>query len=147
MSGSNEVIQMEHVHNCKSGVEVASPAVLLHAQMEHFDDCENRVDMASPAVYLQARMTRRVAAAPGLTQAQQEFAVLWNVHTRHHPIHADSQVAKACSSFARQHAAEGRLIPGSALWATIRLHLLNLQEYRLLQPSDVDHCLVSLCSV
>ncbi len=42
-------------------------------------------------------MARRVATAPGLNSAEQEFAVLWNVHTRQHPIHADSQVRSASS--------------------------------------------------
>ena len=92
-------------------------------------------------------MTRRVAVAPGLSEADSKLAVLWNVHTRQHPIHADSQVAKACSSFARKHAALGDLAPGSALWSSFRLHLLNLAEYRLLEPADIDHCLVSLESL
>ena len=92
---------------------------------------------------VQARMKRRVMSAPGLAQAQQDFAVLWNMHTRQHPIHADSQIAKACSRFARRHAAQGRLTPGSDFWSSFRLHLLNLVEYHLIQPADVDHCLVS----
>ncbi|KAK9831270.1 hypothetical protein WJX74_010043 [Apatococcus lobatus] len=133
---SSDMQRFYHARSCTQMTEQEACAAFADPRGE--PDSDNEEDMTA----WEARMTRRVAAAPGLSEPDRELAVLWNVYTRQNPIHADSQVPKACSSFARKQAAAGKLAPGSPLWCSFRLHLLNLLEYHLLEPLDLDHCLV-----
>ncbi|CAL8468901.1 g8442 [Coccomyxa elongata] len=85
------------------------------------------------------RSRRKLAPRTDLCQEEKVFMFNWNVHLRNHPVHADSQVPASCMDFSSNN----RAILGSnaAIRRIFVLHLVNLYEYGLLTPHQIDDCL------
>jgi hypothetical protein len=64
--------------------------------------------------------------------------LMWNVHIAKNPIHSDALTAAACRSFASSHAQQ---LSTPNLRRQLVLHLVNLLNFRLVSPAEVDECL------
>lgn len=77
---------------------------------------------------------------PDLNSTEKEFMLQWNVFLHNKPCHSDGHMAQRCLDFAAAEAS--RISADLELRQCFMMHLMNLWEFNLLEPSVVDKCII-----
>ncbi len=107
-----------------------------------FRDCCKRPFWKSNEYMLQARVVRQLDKLTGLSAAEKNLMLSWNIYLRDHPCLSDAQIGQRCIDFAAEHAKAMRADP--ELRRCFMVHLVNLWEFNIVTSDLVDACMVSI---
>ncbi|KAL0048331.1 hypothetical protein WJX82_001060 [Trebouxia sp. C0006] len=89
-----------------------------------------------------ARVVRQLDKLTGLSAAEKNLMLSWNIYLRDHPCLSDAQMGQRCIDFAAEHAKAMRADP--ELRRCFMVHLVNLWEFNIVTSDLVDACMVSI---
>jgi hypothetical protein len=94
------------------------------------------------ACVLQARAVRQLDKLTGLSAAEKNLMLSWNIYLHDHPCLSDAQMGQRCIDFAAEQVQAMRA--DSELRRCFMVHLVNLWEFNIVTSDLVDACMVSI---
>ena len=91
---------------------------------------------------LQARVVRQLDKVTGLSAAEKNLMLSWNIYLHDHSCLSDAQMGQRCIGFAAEQAQAMRA--DSELRRCFMVHLVNLWEFNIVTSDLVDACMVSI---
>ena len=91
---------------------------------------------------LQARVVRQLDKLTGLSAAERNLMLSWNIYLQDHPCLSDAQMGQRCIDVAAEQAQAMRA--DSELRRCFMGHLVNLWEFNIVTSDLVDACMVSI---
>ncbi|DBB04347.1 hypothetical protein WJX77_010776 [Trebouxia sp. C0004] len=89
-----------------------------------------------------ARVVRQLDRLTGLSAAEKNLMLSWNMYLHDHPCLADAQMGQRCIAFAAEQVQAMRA--DSELRRCFMVHLVNLWEFNIVTSDLVDTCMVSI---
>jgi len=94
------------------------------------------------ACVLQARAVRQLDKLTGLSAAEKNLMLSWNIYLHDHPCLSDAQMGQRCIDFAAEQVQAMRA--DSELRRCFMVHLVNLWEFNIVTSDRVYACMVSI---
>lgn len=89
-----------------------------------------------------ARVVRQLDKVTGLSAAEKNLMLSWNIYLHDHSCLSDAQMGQRCIGFAAEQAQAMRA--DSELRRCFMVHLVNLWEFNIVTSDLVDACMVSI---
>lgn len=89
-----------------------------------------------------ARVVRQLDKLTGLSTAEKNLMLSWNIYLHNHPCLSDAQMGQRCIDFAAEQVQAIRA--DSELRRCFMVHLVNLWEFNIVTSDIVDACMVSI---
>ncbi|KAK6171410.1 hypothetical protein SNE40_019604 [Patella caerulea] len=92
-------------------------------------------------VWLQQKTVNMIDEFTDVNEGEKELMKMWNLHIMRNQYIADCQIAQACSSFVEAH---GKEIIDKKLCRNFTIHLVNMFDFSLIKPENVQRCVSQL---